>query len=157
MDEKNRKIGQAAELLGTSTRTLRYYEELGLVQSRRSKSGTRYYQEDDIRRLSAILSLGRNEIPLGDIQILAEIRQQSATGQEASHQVDALLNRWKDEIGEKISQLQKLQQDLENASSLVQKCFHCSQPPRRYICSACPVTEELDCAETLQVIWEQKE
>jgi len=51
-------IGEAAELTGTTTRTLRYYEELGLVSSQRSSgSGQRRYSEDEIQRIRHIREL----------------------------------------------------------------------------------------------------
>jgi DNA-binding transcriptional MerR regulator len=51
-------IGEAAELTGTTTRTLRYYEELGLVSSQRSSgSGQRRYSQGEIERIRHIREL----------------------------------------------------------------------------------------------------
>lgn len=51
-------ISEAAALAGTSTRTLRYYEELGLLRpSRHSVGGPRRYNEEDIARLKRIREL----------------------------------------------------------------------------------------------------
>lgn len=62
-------IGEAAELTGTTTRTLRYYEELGLVSpTRPSASGQRRYSESEIdrirhiRELQTLLGLDLDEI-----------------------------------------------------------------------------------------------
>ena len=48
-------IGQVAELSGVSVRTLRHYEELGLITPARSQNGYRTYTHEDIRRLQHIL------------------------------------------------------------------------------------------------------
>jgi len=51
-------IGEAAELLGTTTRTLRYYEQLGLVRpSRQSSTAQRRYGADELDRLQQIREL----------------------------------------------------------------------------------------------------
>ncbi|MGO9195946.1 MAG: MerR family transcriptional regulator [Acidimicrobiales bacterium] len=51
-------IGEAAELVGTTTRTLRYYEELGLVSSTRpTASAQRRYGASDVERLRHIREL----------------------------------------------------------------------------------------------------
>jgi MerR family transcriptional regulator, repressor of the yfmOP operon len=52
------RISRAALLLGVSARTLRYYEELGLlVPSGRTSGGERRYLDADLEQLRRILSL----------------------------------------------------------------------------------------------------
>jgi len=51
-------IGEAAEVLGVTARTLRYYEELGLVRSSRSSLGAqRRYGPAEIARLQQVRQL----------------------------------------------------------------------------------------------------
>ncbi|MGW1997092.1 MerR family transcriptional regulator [Embleya sp. NPDC001921] len=55
------RIGELAERAGTSTRTLRYYEERGLLSARRNSSGYRDYDEDDarlVREIRTLLGIG---------------------------------------------------------------------------------------------------
>ena len=55
MGEGRHQIGRVAEQLGLSIRTVRYYEEEGLVEpSARSEGGFRLYSDEDIERLEAI-------------------------------------------------------------------------------------------------------
>lgn len=52
------RISDAAELAGVSPRTLRYYEELGLLSaSSHTSGGERRYTEQDLTMLSRILEL----------------------------------------------------------------------------------------------------
>jgi DNA-binding transcriptional MerR regulator len=52
------RIGEVARRLEVSTRTLRYYEELGLVEpSDRSPGGSRRYAEADVERIVHIREL----------------------------------------------------------------------------------------------------
>ncbi len=52
------RIGELAARLGMTERTIRYYEERGLLDSvRRLEGGTRVYTDDDLRRLRFIQKL----------------------------------------------------------------------------------------------------
>jgi MerR family copper efflux transcriptional regulator len=51
------RIGDAAAAVGVTTRTLRYYEQRGLVTARRTVSGQREYGAEDVRRLHAVREL----------------------------------------------------------------------------------------------------
>jgi DNA-binding transcriptional MerR regulator len=51
------RIGELAERAGTSARTLRYYEQQGLLPARRAANGYRDYDEGDLRLVREIRSL----------------------------------------------------------------------------------------------------
>jgi DNA-binding transcriptional MerR regulator len=51
------RIGELARKAGTSTRSLRYYEEHGLLPARRSANGHREYDESDLRLVREIRGL----------------------------------------------------------------------------------------------------
>ncbi len=51
------RIGELAQLAGTSTRSLRYYEAQGLLPARRAPNGHREYDESDLRLVQEIRSL----------------------------------------------------------------------------------------------------
>ncbi|MFG2912144.1 MerR family transcriptional regulator [Kitasatospora sp. NPDC048298] len=51
------RIGELAERAGTTTRALRYYEQLGLLPARRAGNGYRAYDEGDLRLLREIRML----------------------------------------------------------------------------------------------------
>jgi DNA-binding transcriptional MerR regulator len=52
------RIGEVAELTGTTARTIRYYEELGLLSgSERAHGKHRSYSEADVERVREILRL----------------------------------------------------------------------------------------------------
>ena len=62
------RIGQVSARTGLTTRTLRYYEELGLLSpSERLASGHRVYASEDLRRLYRISLLRQLGLPLSDI------------------------------------------------------------------------------------------
>lgn len=51
------RIGELAATVGTTTRTLRFYEELGLLETRRAANGYREYDQRDVRLVREILDL----------------------------------------------------------------------------------------------------
>ena len=57
--ERSYRIGDMAERVGVTTRTIRYYEELGLLgtASARTKGAHRLYSEADIARLEELIRL----------------------------------------------------------------------------------------------------
>jgi MerR family transcriptional regulator, repressor of the yfmOP operon len=60
-DQRPLRIGQVAELTGTTPRTIRYYEEIGLLPAapEREPGAHRIYLEADVERLREVLRLKR--------------------------------------------------------------------------------------------------
>lgn len=74
-EERLSRIGEVADRVGLSLRTLRYYEEIDLVRpSGRSPGGFRLYDEADIARVAFIKQLKPLEFSLEQIRELLEIR-----------------------------------------------------------------------------------
>ncbi|MGO9819437.1 MAG: MerR family transcriptional regulator [Solirubrobacteraceae bacterium] len=57
--ERPLRIGELAELTGTTPRTIRYYEEIGLLgcESDRTQGKHRIYTQSDVERVSEIIRL----------------------------------------------------------------------------------------------------
>ncbi|MFE4858796.1 MerR family transcriptional regulator [Streptomyces sp. NPDC056670] len=51
------RIGELASRAGVSVRSLRYYEEQGLLRSARSAAGQRHYREADVERVLLVQRL----------------------------------------------------------------------------------------------------
>ncbi|MFO7578400.1 MAG: MerR family transcriptional regulator [Pelovirga sp.] len=67
------QIGELARMLGITTRTIRYYEEIGLMgPPERQSGGTRSYNRADILRLKFILKMKELGISLKEMQALAQ-------------------------------------------------------------------------------------
>lgn len=62
------KIGEVADQYGISNRTLRYWEEAGILSSIRMDNGYRYYDSDNIERIKQIMMLRKLRLPIPDIQ-----------------------------------------------------------------------------------------
>ena len=62
------RIADVARIAGVTVRTLRYYDELGLLSPGRSLSGYRLYGDDDLLRLQQILIRREFGFPLENIR-----------------------------------------------------------------------------------------
>ena len=67
------RIGDAAAAAGMTPRALRYYEQQGLVTARRTPSGHRVYDAEDVRRLSAVRELRDAGLTVGDVREFAHL------------------------------------------------------------------------------------
>lgn len=78
--DKPVQIGDLAKQLGITTRTIRYYEEIGLMgPTERPDGGMRSYRRDEVLRLKFILKMKELGITLKEMQELArnfDINQQ---------------------------------------------------------------------------------
>ncbi|AHH93441.1 MerR family transcriptional regulator [Kutzneria viridogrisea] len=106
------RIGELAELTGTSTRSLRYYEEQGLLSARRDAKGYREYDEADLRAVREIRSLLAIGFGLEDTRpFVACLRAGGASGDSCPDSV-AVYRRKLAEIDDCIDRLQAVRTQL---------------------------------------------
>lgn len=85
------RIGELAERAGTSTRTLRYYEEQGLLRARRTANGYRDYDEVDLRLVREIRSLLEIGFNLEDTRPFVEcLRSGHESGADCPASIEVL-------------------------------------------------------------------
>ncbi|GAB2958162.1 MerR family transcriptional regulator [Streptomyces pseudoechinosporeus] len=78
-DQRQMQIGEVAERTGLSLRTIRHYEEVGLViPSARSKGGFRLYTESDVERLMVIRRMKPLDFSLEEMRDLLDITDRLA-------------------------------------------------------------------------------
>ncbi|MFE6284532.1 MerR family transcriptional regulator [Streptomyces sp. NPDC057877] len=79
MSDRQMRIGEVAERTGLSLRTIRHYEEVGLVvPSARSKGGFRLYTESDVDRLMVIRRMKPLDFSLEEMRDLLDITDRLA-------------------------------------------------------------------------------
>jgi DNA-binding transcriptional MerR regulator len=149
------KIGDIAARLGTTARTLRFYEEQGLVHPRRTARGTRDYDAQDEARFAALLALAGLGFPLQELKDLAGVRPASATGDAAAASVLARLEAMDAELAARAEAVATQRADLERARALVTRCRGCTERPVRAVCDRCPVSAGVDDTGVLQVVWDE--
>lgn len=147
-----RKIGEVAELLDATPRTLRFYEEQGLVHPRRSPKGTRLYSDEDVTRFRAALRLAGLGMPLREIRELAEARNGADDGDAASRRLSLILGRIVPRVEQRRIQLEGLKRELESLDTLVQQCFGCERQPLSEVCDRCETGRRLMNEELYQLV-----
>jgi DNA-binding transcriptional MerR regulator len=69
------RIGEVAEEVGLSLRTIRHYEDVGLVPpSGRTAGGFRLYTDDDVERLRLVKRMKPLEFSLDEVREVLETR-----------------------------------------------------------------------------------
>ncbi|SDG33389.1 DNA-binding transcriptional regulator, MerR family [Sinosporangium album] len=82
-------IGELAERAGVSTRTLRYYESLGLVTAHRAVNGYRVYGDDHLRLVQQIRALQECGFELEETRPFVEcLRAGNPTGDSCAASLD---------------------------------------------------------------------
>jgi DNA-binding transcriptional MerR regulator len=150
------KIGEVADYLGTTPRTLRFYEEQGLLHPRRTSRGTRLYSGHDWERAAMILRLAGLGVPLEEIRALVAAREESGTGDEAGHRVHRLLRRLHREAEARKAECEALMAEIDAADALVRRCYDCPNPPTPAGCPGCPAFRGREDAPLLEVVWEEE-
>lgn len=149
------KIGAIAERLGTTVRTLRFYEEQGLVHPRRTPGGTRVYDQEDEARFAALLALARLGFPLETLAGLARIRTASRTGDEASRAVGRSLASMDSELEQRAEAIERQRADIKRAQAFLEGCHGCRRKPERAVCDTCEVSAGLADSGVMRVVWDE--
>jgi DNA-binding transcriptional MerR regulator len=124
-------IGELAERAGTSARTLRYYEEQGLVRPRRDANGYRQYDDAELRVVHEIRSLLAVGFGLDDIRpFVACLRAGNSSGDVCPDSV-AVLRRKLAEVDACIGRLTEVREQLR--TQLTQAIEHRERPCRKLI------------------------
>jgi DNA-binding transcriptional MerR regulator len=109
-NEDHMQISDLAEMLGITTRTIRLYEKLGLVQSpKRTDGRVRYYEKADVKRFKFVLKVKEMGLSLEEMKELAQLYdQERQLPEKTMPRLIELLDTHLKSIKEKVSVLQSL-------------------------------------------------
>ena len=109
------QIGELASSLELSPRTIRYYEEIGLLDSVKRIEGTRrVYTDKDLQRLKFVKRLKHLGLTLSEMLELEDIYQIHRTNRKVLPRLLELLDNHTAKIDERISSLIRLKKDILN-------------------------------------------
>ncbi len=107
-------IGEIARKVGFTPRTIRYYEDIGLLNSvRRVEGGRRIYTDEDVRRLKFIKRLKLLGLTLEEMKELEELYLTHRSNERVLPRLLELLDQHLGEIESRIEQLRMLKRDIE--------------------------------------------
>ncbi|WP_316859972.1 Cu(I)-responsive transcriptional regulator [uncultured Cohaesibacter sp.] len=103
------QIREAAEKIGLPSKTLRYYEDIGLVVPSRKGNGYRDYSDEDVNRLRIIGKARKLGFGIEDCRNLLLLYEDQ---HRASADVKRIALAHLEEIDQKIAELQMMREDL---------------------------------------------
>lgn len=104
-------IGELARRLSVNPKTIRYYEQLGLMSPpARTPAGYRVYTEDDAERLAFILRARALDFSLEDIREILALRER---GEVPCPYVVRQIEEKIRQVDRRIEELQRLKEELE--------------------------------------------
>jgi MerR family copper efflux transcriptional regulator len=123
-------IGEAARVTGLPPKTIRYYEDIALVEPARAENGYRDYSDSDVHRLRFVQRARSLGFSVAECRSLLGLYEddQRASGDVKQMALDKLA-----EIDRKIGELQGLRETL---ATLAQSCQGDDRPD-------CPIINDL--------------
>ncbi|WP_274626621.1 Cu(I)-responsive transcriptional regulator [Arvimicrobium flavum] len=123
-------VGEAARASGLPAKTIRYYEEIGLIHPARAANGYRDYARDDIHRLSFL----RRARSLGfSVEECRQLMALYSDKERASHDVRQIAIAHVSAIEEKVRELQSMRTTLQK---LIHACHGDDRPD-------CPILDDI--------------
>ncbi|WP_420407526.1 Cu(I)-responsive transcriptional regulator [Hoeflea sp.] len=123
-------IGEAADTTGLPAKTIRYYEDIGLIRPGRAANGYRDYGDKDVHRLAFIQRSRSLGFTIDECRSLLSLYKDK---ERASSDVKALATDKIREIDRKLRELQSLRDTLTNLAD------HCHGDDR----PDCPIIDEM--------------
>lgn len=109
------KIGELGQQAGVSSKTVRYYESIGLLdEPMRTSAGYRDYDEGALERLRFIRSAQATGLSLAEIASVLELK---GTGERSCAHTTALLERHLVELEAQISRLRRARTSLRDLAN----------------------------------------
>ncbi len=123
-------IGEVAQRAGIPAKTIRYYEDIGLVRPQRDASGYRDFHENDLHKLVFLARARALGFSIEDCRKLLGLYEDES---RESAQVKAMAEEHLQAIDSKIAQLQEMRGTL---SHLIEACRGDHRPD-------CPILKDL--------------
>jgi DNA-binding transcriptional MerR regulator len=116
------RIGELSAKVGLTERTIRYYEERGLLESvKRLDGGQRVYTDDDVRRLKFIQKLKVLGLTLAEMQELETLYGRHRTNAKVLPRLVELLEAHLTTVSERLAELTALRDEIRSYRTHVMK------------------------------------
>ena len=129
------KIGEVAKKTGLTLRTIRYYEELGLVNPQeRSRGGFRLYDEEDLAKIHIVHRLQELNLSLKEIGTLLLARNEHKTKGEIARSLLPNLKSHLSEAERKRNIYQTITRDFLEGIKILSECQNCTRIAQKPHC-----------------------
>lgn len=148
--------GEMARLSSSTLRTVRFYEEAGILRpARRTDGGHRLFERTELDRLMLVTDLRMAGLSLDEIKAILDVKKAAASGAVAAESAMRVLGARIEELKEKLVVLNRLRNDLEETTRIVAGCMACqNELSFPGSCAKCDVmTAHSALPRSVRVLW----
>lgn len=147
--------GEMARCSNNTLRTVRFYEEEGVLRpARRTDGGHRLFPRSELDRLMLITDMRLAGLSLDEIKHILEVKQSGLSGSEAAMQATQVLNGRIEELREKLLVLTRLREDLAATTDIMSACVTCHNTQFPSSCASCSVmASPATLPRSMRVLW----
>ncbi len=147
--------GEMARRSSNTLRTVRFYEEEGILRPvRRTEGGHRLFDRPELERLMLVTDMRAAGLSLDEIKQILEVKQRAKTGSEAARTATDIIQRRITELRDKLAVLARLQEDLSQTSDIMNACLDCNDTQFPTRCESCAVlTSPPSLPRSMRVLW----
>jgi len=132
------RIGELARSAGVTTRTLRHFESLGLLEPGGRESGlVRHYTPEAAERLHTILRFKSAGLKLSQIKEIMDCARVKGTGGDLARSILKPLKARRNKIIQQIFEQNQLLDDINESISILEACLNCKAMPAPERCPRC--------------------
>jgi DNA-binding transcriptional MerR regulator len=144
--------GDLARATGNTVRTIRFYEEQGLLRPAEvSEGGHRRYTEEDLEKLRLIADLREVGLPLSEIRAVLDLRAGCATAAEFALRFQEVLLAHIRAAERRLDRLRRVKRELCEALSAIQARLACEEGHAPAACP-CAVADDLGSTRIVKVL-----
>jgi DNA-binding transcriptional MerR regulator len=147
--------GEMARCSNNTLRTVRFYEEEGILRpARRTEGGHRLFEKSELDRLMLVTDMRMAGLSLDEIKQILDVKQNAACGSEAARQATRVLSLRIEELHDKLLVLTRLREDLTATSDIMSACVDCHDAKFPHSCDTCSVmTSRPTLPRSMRVLW----
>jgi DNA-binding transcriptional MerR regulator len=140
--------GEMARLSDNTLRTVRFYEEAGILRPvGRTEGGHRLFERPELDRLLLVTDLREAGMSLEEIRTLLDAREKAGSGAEAARTIVASLRRHIENLNRKLEVLTRLHDDLAKTIDTASDVLGCEG--HKFSPDTCPACAKLQTSRSL--------
>jgi DNA-binding transcriptional MerR regulator len=147
--------GEMARCSNNTLRTVRFYEEEGILRpARRTDGGHRLFERSELDRLMLVTDMRMAGLSLEEIKQILEVKKSGGTAGESAKQATHILSSRIEELRDKLMVLTRLREDLTATSDLMTACVTCTDTRFPAGCDTCTVmSSRATLPRSMRVLW----
>lgn len=146
--------GDLARMTGNTVRTVRHYEEIGLLETmERTPGSRRLFTWGGLQKLKFITDLRELNIPLAQIREILDVGSQATDPSTAAKRLFTIIEQTLDELNNRITQLKRIRDNLACTKETFRECKTCHISWDNCHCKQCDSSQTHTTSPLFHVLW----